>query len=120
MQHGEKIMHNNKPSEYQFAVDVKRKHSRINFEDYWEIFFMDKDSGALRKTYVTESMRNYAMWQHLLLHMEEHPGSAVCIRGKFKCVRNKAGIINADVKFAHEFDTDRDDVVNQMWDLYYA
>jgi hypothetical protein len=120
MQHGETTMKNSNPSQYQFAVDVKRKHSRRNFEDYWEVEFLDKDSGALRKTYVTESMRNYVMWQHLLLHMDDHPGKAVCISGKFKCVKGKTDILNADVKFSHEFDSNIDDTVYAIYDMYYA
>ncbi len=120
MQHGETTMNSNKPSPYQVAVNVKRKHSHRNFEDYWEIELIDRDSGVLRKTYVTLNMRNYVMWQHLLLAMEEYPGSAICIHGNFKCVKGKTDIINADVKFSHEKSFDRDEFMNAVADMYYA
>ena len=110
----------NKPSNTQIAVSYKRKYSNRNFEDYYEIEFIDKDSGVLRKSYISDNNFNYGMWQHLIAHMEDNPQSAVCIEGAFKCVRNKNNIINADVKFSHVQDFDRDEFMNAVADVYYA
>ena len=110
----------NKPSSVQVAVSYNRKFSHTNFEDYYTIEFIDRDTGVLRKSYVSDNNRNYAMWQHLIAHMEDNPQSAVAIEGAFKCVRGKNNIINADVKFGHVQDFDRDQFMNAVVDVYYA
>jgi len=108
------------PSNTQIAVSQKRKYSHRNMEEYYEIEFIDRDSGVLRKSYISDNNFNYGMWQHLIAHMEDNPNSAVAIEGPFKCVRGKSSIINADVKFGHVQDFDREEFMNAVAEMYYA
>ena len=109
-----------KPSIQQWAVTYKRKFSYRNEEHYYEIEFIDNDSGRLRKTYASETNFNFEMWEQLITFMEDHPGKAVCIEGEFHRKRGKKDIINADVTFGFVEATDLDDFMNTVESVYYA
>jgi hypothetical protein len=109
-----------KPSECQIAVRYTNRHSQRNWEDYYEIEFIDRETGALRKTYVSDNNRNFGLWFQLLEHMDNNPNSAVCIEGNFRFVKGKTDVLNADVKFSHVRDFDRDIFMNTIYDEYYA
>ena len=109
-----------KPSKLQWAVTHKRKYSSRNDEHYYEIEFIDNNSGRLRKTYAAEENFNFGMWEQLIGYMEDHPGKAICIEGEFHCKRGKKDIINADVTFGFVEALDLDDFMNAVESAYYA
>lgn len=114
----EKIM-TTQLSEYQFAVGAVRKWSQYNQEYYWTIEFLDKDSGKLHKTYVSEENYNFKKWQQLIDTIKDNDHCAICVSGVFRVKQDD--IINADIrKLAYEFKCDRDELVHTVWDTYYA
>ena len=109
-----------KPSNQQWAVTYKRKFSYRNEEHYYEIEFIDNESGRLRKTYASESNFNFEMWEQLIRFMDDHPNTAVCIEGEFHRKRGKKDIINADVTFGFVEAENLDDFMNAVEHVYYA
>lgn len=106
-------------SNTQYAVTATSRYSKTNSEDYWEIELIDKDSGALRKTYVSELNFNFRIWEQLLTAMQQMPDRAIGIQGNFKTVRGKSDIINADAKFEYSDDWDRNAFMNAILETYY-
>jgi hypothetical protein len=108
-----------KPSNIQVAVDWKRKYSKRNHEDYYEIEFIDNETGVLNKTYASDNNFNFRIWEQLINHMEDHPANAVAVYGNFRYVNSTANVLNADVKFRFEDEFNRDQFMNVVFDTYY-
>ena len=108
-----------KPSNIQVAVDWKRKYSKRNHEDYYEIEFIDNETGVLNKTYASDNNFNFRIWEQLINRMEDHPANAVVVYGNFRYVNSTANVLNADVKFRFEDEFNRDQFMNVVFDTYY-
>lgn len=103
-----------------FVVNKERKWSKRNQEMYNIIEFIDPDTGKLFKTYVSDNNFNSDNWADLLEIMELHPEQCIVIEGVFKAKRGHPDIINADSKFQPIANFDRDNVMNEVWDMFYA
>ncbi len=103
-----------------FAVNANRKWSKRYSEMYTLIEFIDPDSGKLYRTYISDSNYNSQNWDELIEHMRLHEDQVAVIEGWFKPKRGHPDIINADSKFQIITQFDRDVVMNEVWDNFYA
>ena len=103
-----------------WVVNISRRYSKTNNEMYYTIEMVDDASGEYVKTYVSEDNMNMVLWDPIVQTWDD--STAICITGNFKTKRGKEGerLINADCMPKAVERIGREDLLNAVYERYYA
>ena len=103
-----------------YIITTKQKWSQKNQEHYFELELVNRDDGALYRTYISPTNSNYKFWEAAIDEIDSDPECAVGIEGDFKLVKGQFRLVNADTKFSIIGIYDLRSLLNGIVKLYYS